>query len=555
MSKKYQPSDSFKPFFVPRRRPGRLEDIGLLNFKGWRDYEDIDLTRVNLIFGKNSSGKSSFIQSLLALSEHESDLKYQFPALNINSDAGLEFLTETYDLGNFNQVVNSENKKKPIVYYIAKSIAGGIVSLRLSYVDGAGTRATLEEFSISFSGVKLFAREMGSRGRNRKEREKKIPDKEAILLDGMITAKALNLNKIADLYPEYEQDERLMLKYFSLDCSGLSLQNSLQERSDEHFDVPSSEFYKDIIFRQDDNQRVSGFDRSGEEYVSSERHFHGRFRRDGEEENQKKYKYDGNLYLIESLIKDLFYSISTEIVHIPPHRGLPARLSTEITLKDGDPSVSYVYSKYKEVKQNRRKKRFSGRGNEINRNLVKQVDDTLKRLGTDYKLDTKSTEAVGATLTNLILTDSTGKELTFLDVGRGISQLIPIIVASHAEKNKTIIVEQPEVHIHPKLQADIADIFIDENQWIIETHSENILFRIQKNIREGKLSPEDARCFYIDKLDEDKERILEDSSEDSAEIIKKGTVMVTTIGFNEDGSLDKEFPEGFFDVGLKEMLS
>ena len=105
-----------------------------------------------------------------------------------------------------------------------------------------------------------------------------------------------------------------------------------------------------------------------------------------------------------------------------------------------------------------------------------------------------------------------------------------------AELRQTILVEQPEVHIHPKLQADLADLFIESpNQWIIESHSENIILRIQRRIREGRINHEEVKLFYI--VD----------GKQGAEFLE--------IDFLADGNLSRNFPKGFFDVGLEELLS
>ena len=70
-------------------------------------------------------------------------------------------------------------------------------------------------------------------------------------------------------------------------------------------------------------------------------------------------------------------------------------------------------------------------------------------------------------------------------------------------QSSVITIEQPELHIHPKLQADLGDLLIDSiqeprrNQFIIETHSEHLALRLQRRVREKKLSPEDISVVYV----------------------------------------------------------
>jgi hypothetical protein len=99
------------------------------------------------------------------------------------------------------------------------------------------------------------------------------------------------------------------------------------------------------------------------------------------------------------------------------------------------------------------------------------------------------------------------------DVGVGIAQLIPILVLG-LTKNQTFI-EQPELHLHPKLQMQIADYFAATwnstyNRFIIETHSEYIALRLLRRIRETSrnivekqeysLKPEDVSFYYFDSI-------------------------------------------------------
>lgn len=85
--------------------------------------------------------------------------------------------------------------------------------------------------------------------------------------------------------------------------------------------------------------------------------------------------------------------------------------------------------------------------------------------------------------------------LNITDVGFGISQVLPIIIQGFLSIDNSItIVEQPEIHLHPMMQADLGDLFIDivkeqQKKLIIETHSEYLLKRIRRRISEGVISP------------------------------------------------------------------
>jgi len=93
-------------------------------------------------------------------------------------------------------------------------------------------------------------------------------------------------------------------------------------------------------------------------------------------------------------------------------------------------------------------------------------------------------------------------EVLITDVGFGVSQILPAIVLSYyAPKGSIIILEQPEIHLHPAVQAGLADVMIDavktrNIQIIFESHSEHLLKRLQRRIAEQKISP-DAMALYF----------------------------------------------------------
>lgn len=97
-----------------------------------------------------------------------------------------------------------------------------------------------------------------------------------------------------------------------------------------------------------------------------------------------------------------------------------------------------------------------------------------------------------------------GLNLDITDVGFGISQVLPIIIQGFLSKSNTLtIIEQPEIHLHPKMQADLADLFIDivnkgkNRKLMIETHSEYLLKRLRRRISEGIISANDVSiCLF-----------------------------------------------------------
>jgi len=94
--------------------------------------------------------------------------------------------------------------------------------------------------------------------------------------------------------------------------------------------------------------------------------------------------------------------------------------------------------------------------------------------------------------------------VNYADVGCGTSQILPIIVQSLSlQTNSIIMIEQPEAHLHPKIQADLCDFFIEsikrnKSKYIIETHSEYFIERIRTHIMKEPKLTENVAIYYID---------------------------------------------------------
>ena len=182
--------------------------------------------------------------------------------------------------------------------------------------------------------------------------------------------------------------------------------------------------------------------------------------------------------------------------------------------------------------------------------LRDEVNMWLSRLDIDYQLSVKEVKSadIGVELGDLLatsLTDSrTGLGVTPQDVGFGISQLLPVVVQMIVGNRKTVCVEQPEIHIHPRLQAEIGDLLIEaagpsrSNQVIVETHSEHLMLRLQRRLREGTydwLKPRHIAVLYVDR--------------DQA-----GATSVQRLRLDEQGFFEDPWPAGFFPERLYEVM-
>lgn len=174
--------------------------------------------------------------------------------------------------------------------------------------------------------------------------------------------------------------------------------------------------------------------------------------------------------------------------------------------------------------------------------LVAGVNEWMAKFDMGYSLEARRVNDPNVEgLFLLRLTDKVTKiDVSPLDVGVGISQVLPIIVQSLLSVNSLICIEQPEIHLHPRLQAELGSLLAstigepNANQYIIETHSEHLILRLQRLVRSGQLQPNDVAVLHVDKTND-------------------GSI-VRELRMSKSGRFIDRWPHGFFEEGFNERF-
>jgi hypothetical protein len=227
-------------------------------------------------------------------------------------------------------------------------------------------------------------------------------------------------------------------------------------------------------------------------------------------------------------MRDRLTNKMSEIAYIGPLRQEPQRFGRYSPTDDSDVGSSG---------ENMLSALFS------DKKLVMRVNNFLAMMEMPYKIkihQLESQETLGFVIHMALVNKHTNIELAPTDVGVGYSQVLPLITQAALSRRSLVCVEQPELHLHPAMQARIADVFIEAAmggsnvQFLIETHSESLMLRFLRRIREGTLNPESIQVLYVDQ-DAD------------------GASHIHELPISLSGEFLADWPQGFFDERLEEL--
>lgn len=138
--------------------------------------------------------------------------------------------------------------------------------------------------------------------------------------------------------------------------------------------------------------------------------------------------------------------------------------------------------------------------------IIAGVSKYLQKMGVAERLDVRQ---LGHSTRYEIVVHRDGVEANLRDVGIGISQVLPVLtLAYHAPKGSTMLLEEPEIHLHPLAQSVLAELFVEiskkrQVQFIVETHSEHLFRRMQTLLAKGTVSLKECSMYFVERTGAD----------------------------------------------------
>ncbi len=451
-----------------------IRHVNLKNFKAWREL-DIELgPRITGLFGTNSSGKSSLIQFLLMLKETKNN-----PDRNIVLDFGKS--GGVINLGGFGDVVHRNDK-----------------SLKL-------------EWRLSWDGLEEpWSRPDPHTGEDVIQFDYKEVSTQAVVeMANPETSKSLKTQSIRYTMMDEDKGEETTFRIGP---------NLKKENPFRFFDVkektPSGDVSSGLGYIETGPIKTHLFPFQAILHTSSE--------------NQDLLRW---LELDYEKLMDRIYYLGP--LRDYPHRqynwsgGSPSDVGARGELTINAILAASEKGKAYQMKKGSRKRSFQ-----------EVVSMRLKEMGLIHSFSVSEIAKGSNIYQAKVSVDKGSPKVLLTDVGFGVSQVLPVIVLlNHVPEFSTAILEQPEIHLHPKVQSGLADAIVDiaetrDLQVIIESHSEHLLRRLQRRVADETIPANLVKLYFVSQ--------------------ESGEARLTDIGLNEYGEIEN-WPPDFFGDEMEEI--
>lgn len=420
----------------------RIETLELRNFKAWEHSGQLQFAPITAFFGSNSSGKTSFLQSLLLL-------KQTTDSADRGSVFDLGSRTSLTELGTFRDLLFGHNVERTLGITLSWLSDNKIDIFDTAEQNYATTHTSSDKLTVDVDVA------LGRTGPIVESVAYSVADQQFVL-------KRKNDKGNYQLESPTFPFRRVQGRAWPL------------PRPNKFYGFPDQvrAYYQNAGF-------LSDLELAFEE-MCGRIYYLGPLRNDP----QRQYTWSGNRpsdvgkrgeYTIDALV-------ASTVDEQRNHRGFTRRTTT---------TGRQARTKAITIQQN--------------------VAEWLKELGLIHSFSVQPIDERGTLYQVLVRRSVASTEVLLTDVGFGVSQVLPVLVLlAYVPEGSVVLLEQPEIHLHPAVQTGLADIFIEvakvrNIQVIVESHSEHLLLRLQRRIAEEglpnnrvTLTPEDCALYFCD---------------------------------------------------------
>lgn len=469
-----------------------ISQLELTRFQGFANTATVPLRPITLIFGPNASGKSSIIRSLLLAKQSLFVDRFSFMRR-----IGFNYEGEAISLASFANVVykHDENSSFKIAFEIDNITE--LMPVRSMFLNKNRSSKNANPASKIRTDVEEKVKKIGV---SWKVTKSNFFDQ---LTVHFFFSEKEPLSLVFDL--EDHKDLNSGKANYRLSISGIenlvgAIQEVISENSQEElllraiFSESPFKFPDDgLVSSKTINDQINDELKNIDELIGKLSFAMSGNWMKASIESQKSFVIGQYIGMLLSFAQDVSNRSLLRVRHVGPLREISKRLTydagsiTEVDFDD-DSAIRPVE-------------------NEVSNWLLKLTEGRYQLSPVEFYAS--KVRFLGALRSQILIDNHTGTPVTFQDVGVGLSQLLPILEllsSAAAGRGQTLLIEQPELHLHPKMQANLADLFIDfiaadpnARAIISETHSESMLLRIQKRIRERTLDPNLVQIIYVDR--------------------------------------------------------